>query len=110
MTAADLARAYYAAIDQHDYDTLASLLATDFTQHRSDRTLSGADRFVQFMREERPMTDTTHEIEGIYDGPGGVAVHGRLVSGDGDDLFTFVDVFDADADRERLLELRTFSE
>ncbi len=99
------ARAYYRALDEHDYDLLADLLASDFRQERPDRTLDGRERFVRFMREERPQTDTTHAVDGVYErGPEagggsadgadvGVAVEGRLRKADGDLIVRFVDVF-----------------
>ena len=108
--AASLARAYYRTIDAGDYDGLADLLAGDFVQVRGDRTLEGRETFVRFMREERPETDTTHEVDAVYlaDAPAGgsgpsdrgsggttgVAVRGRLRRADGSVWFGFVDAFD----------------
>ncbi|QZP36288.1 nuclear transport factor 2 family protein [Halobaculum magnesiiphilum] len=109
------ARAYYRAIDAAAYDDLAALLAPAFVHERPDRTLSGREEFVRFMREERPRTDTEHRIDAVYvesdatddgdpesdgDAPDGIAVRGRLLD-DGGELFGFVDVFEfesADAD------------
>ena len=94
---AALAREYYRTIDADEYDALADLLAPEFVHARPDRTLSGRDRFVAFTRDERPMTETTHVVETVYDvGPGdsgSVAVRGRLLDADGAELFAFVDVF-----------------
>ncbi|WP_058367684.1 nuclear transport factor 2 family protein [Haloparvum sedimenti] len=87
------ARAYYDAIDSGDYDRLAALLRPEFVHYRPDRTLEGRDAFVRFMRDERPMTDTTHAVDGVYPEGIGVAVRGRLRGPDGEDLFAFVDVF-----------------
>lgn len=106
------ARAYYRALDEADYEALADLLAPSFVQERPDLTLEGRDRFCTFMREERPRTDTTHEVDAIYvrggedgdgeiasrersgaDDPTEVAVRGRLLTADGDRLVRFVDVF-----------------
>jgi len=71
----------------------ATLFAPEFVQRRPDRTFEGRGRFVAFMRDERPMTDTSHAVDAVYpDGPG-VAVHGRLLDADGDEVFAFVDVF-----------------
>ncbi|WP_066417920.1 nuclear transport factor 2 family protein [Halorubrum aethiopicum] len=117
--AARLARSYYAAIDGGEYDRLGDLLDPAFVHDRPDRTLEGRDRFVAFMRDERPLTDTEHVVDATYErDPGGgddgsapaestgVAVRGRLLDADGDELFAFVDVFDV-ADG-RLTELRTY--
>lgn len=89
------ARAYYRALDEDDYDLLSSLLAPDFVHDRPDMTLDGRERFVEFMRDERPMTDTTHPIDGVYteESGDGVVVRGRLLGPDGDTLARFADVF-----------------
>ncbi|MFB6103121.1 MAG: nuclear transport factor 2 family protein [Haloplanus sp.] len=90
---ASTVRAYYEAIDAGAYDRLAGLLAPDFVQHRPDLTLDGRERFVRFMREERPRTDTEHILDAVCVGDDGtVFARGRLRSADGDDLFGFVDV------------------
>jgi len=87
------AREYYRAIDEGDYDALADLLAPGFVHDRPDRTLDGRERFVRFMRQERPETDTTHEVDAVYRNDAGVAVEGRLLRADGSEWFGFVDVF-----------------
>jgi len=92
---AEQASAYYRAIDGDDYDLLAALLTESFVHQRPDRTIEGRERFVRFMREERPQTDTSHPIDGVY-GHGdedGVAVRGRLLDGDSERIVGFVDVF-----------------
>jgi ketosteroid isomerase-like protein len=90
----DTARAYYRTLDAGAYDELSALLDPDFVHHRPDRTLEGRERFVRFMREERPMTDTTHELCSIYRaiGDGEVAVRGRLLDAGDEPLFGFLDV------------------
>ncbi|MFB6266842.1 MAG: nuclear transport factor 2 family protein [Halodesulfurarchaeum sp.] len=108
MEPGELARRYYACLDEGRYEALEEVLAPEFVHHRSDRRLEGRDRFVSFMRDERPRTDTEHAIETIYTGPGGVAVRGRLLLPDGSEWFEFVDVF---AVRDgRLRTLRTFTD
>ena len=97
------ARAYYRALDEDDYDLLESVLAPEFVHERPDVTLSDRDRFVRFMREERPVSDTSHAIDGVYrrdadTGEGSeaaaeIAVRGRLLGPDGEQLGGFVDVF-----------------
>lgn len=104
-------RRYYAAIDGDDYDGLRALLADDFVQHRPDRTLEGADAFVRFMRDERPLTDTEHDVVSVFpavDAPE-AAARGRLVDADGDELLAFVDVFAFDDDG-RMSTLRTYTD
>lgn len=110
-----LARAYYDCLDGDDYDRLATLLAPEFVHDRPDLTLSGRDRFVRFMREERPESDTTHEVDAIYRSGEGVAVTGRLYASDGSlmtsflDAFAFVEESDADGDGPVIGEITTYS-
>lgn len=59
-------REYYAALDDHRYDDLRGILAPGFTQHRPDRTFEDRAAFVAFVREDRPHSDTTHDIDGVY--------------------------------------------
>jgi ketosteroid isomerase-like protein len=89
------ARAYYRALDEGDYDLLADLLAPEFVHERPDRTLEGRERFVRFMREERPQTDTTHPIDAVYIQQTGdqIVVRGRLLDAGGSVIARFVDVF-----------------
>ncbi|MFC7141443.1 nuclear transport factor 2 family protein [Halosimplex aquaticum] len=91
--AVERARAYYRALDEHDYERLTDLLAPEFVHERPDLTLDGRERFVTFMREERPQTDTSHRVEEVLDGPDRVAVQGRLLAADGTEITGFVDVF-----------------
>lgn len=88
------AREYYRAIDSHAYDDLAALLDPAFVHYRPDRTIEGREAFVEFMREKRPMNDTTHEVRTVYEADEGVAVRGRLLDSEDGALFGFVDVFE----------------
>ena len=101
------ARAYYRALDEGDYELLADVLATDFVHERPDRRLEGRERFVQFMREERPQTDTSHPIETVYEGSATVAVEGQLLAADGSEITRFVDVFAFEAGDIRRLRTHT---
>ncbi|ERG96189.1 nuclear transport factor 2 family protein [Haloquadratum walsbyi] len=103
----EAARAYYDSIDQDNYDKLASLLTPEFTHQRSDQTLAGRERFVQFMRDERPMTDTTHVVDRVYTNKNEVAVRGRLLR-EGELLFEFVDVFIFD--EHNMSRLQTYTQ
>ncbi|MFB6195160.1 MAG: nuclear transport factor 2 family protein [Haloplanus sp.] len=106
-------RAFYAAIDDGAYDRLRSLLDPEFVHRRPDRTLDGRERFVRFMREERPRTDTTHVVETVCvcapdaDADATAFARGRLRSTDGDDLFGFVDVHRVG---ERIRSLTTYTD
>jgi ketosteroid isomerase-like protein len=88
-------RAYYRALDEGDYEALAGVLAPSFVQVRPDRTFDGRDDFVSFMRDDRPVRETTHELAAVYRTDAGDewAARGTLVSSDGDPLFEFVDAF-----------------
>jgi len=92
---AETARTYYRALDGDDYEVLADLLAPGFRHVRPDTTIEGRDRFVRFMREERPVRDTSHPVDAVYDRRDGgeVAVRGRLLDPDGTRMVQFVDVF-----------------
>jgi ketosteroid isomerase-like protein len=103
-----LVREYYRAIDDGAYRSLHDILTWGFVHVRPDRTLDGRERFVSFMREERPDPDTTHEIEAVYTNRDGAAVEGRLLRASGEEWFRFVDVFEHDDGR--LSGLRTYTD
>jgi ketosteroid isomerase-like protein len=96
MNRRDAVVGYYHAIDEGAYDRLAALLTPGFVHRRPDRTLDGRERFVRFMREERPRTDTEHVLTEMCvsadEAEATVFAEGRLVTVDGDDMFGFVDV------------------
>lgn len=97
MDRPETANAYYAALDGGDYGALADLLAPGFVHDRPDRTVEGRERFVRFMREERPRTDTTHAVDATVADGARVVVEGRLLA-DGELLVGFVDVFSFEGD------------
>ncbi|PSQ23273.1 ketosteroid isomerase [Halobacteriales archaeon QS_8_65_32] len=101
-----VARAYYAAIDEGRYDDLRGLLGSGFVHDRPDGNLGGPETFVRFMRDERPLTDTTHEIDGTYANGERIAVRGRLCH-DGGVLFEFLDVHTIE--EGTLAHLRTYT-
>lgn len=102
------ARAYYDRLDGHEYDALADLLAPGFVHERPDRSLDGRETFVEFMREQRPQTDTTHPIDAVYEnGADELAVRGRLLDSDGERITSFVDVFSFDGDHIAFIQTYT---
>ena len=103
-------RAYYAALDEGAYDEFDELLIPEFVQRRPDRAFEGREAFVAFVRDERPMTDTTHALDTVFVADGGseAAVRGRLLNADGEDLFPFVDVHELTGDG-RIERLETFT-
>jgi len=109
MTDAEpLVRAFYTALDEHNYDDLVSLLDPSFTHYRPDRTFDGRDAFVSFMRDGRPMTDTTHELERVFPHADGAAVQGQLLDANDEALFRFVDVHTVSA--EQITSVRTYTQ
>ncbi|GAA0666750.1 nuclear transport factor 2 family protein [Natronoarchaeum mannanilyticum] len=103
----ELVRAFYDALDEHAYDDLRGLLDPEFVQERPDRTFEDREAFVAFMREDRPQTDTTHEIERVFVDEDRAAVQGRLLDSSGEELFRFADVHDVEDDR--IVHLRTYT-
>jgi len=91
----DVVRAYYAALDDHDYDRLAALLALPVAHYRPDQILAGRDALVSFMRDERPNRNTSHDLRAVYvsEDDEEVAVRGQLRDASDETLFEFVDVF-----------------
>lgn len=110
MDGRDLASEYYRTVDEDDYETLESLLVEEFVHDRPDMTLEGRDRFVSFMRDERPVKDTVHILEAVYATDDGerVAAEGKLVRNDESVWFRFVDTF-AFADR-KIETIRTYTD
>ncbi|WP_435118069.1 nuclear transport factor 2 family protein [Halolamina sp. C58] len=114
MSHTDPVERYYEAIDAMDADGLAAVLAPDFRHDRPDRTIEGRERFVEFMMNERPRTDTVHAVDTLFlpktddDARGReVAAHGRLFAEDGKELFAFVDLFTVEDGA--IVDLRTFT-
>lgn len=109
MDATSTARAYYDYIDTDQYELLGSLIAPSFVQERPDRTFTGRAQFVEFMQEERPVKDTSHDIFSVFSAPAGdVAVEGALRRADGSAMFRFVDVFRFD-ESGRIGEIATYT-
>ena len=100
-------RAYYRRLDAGDYGDLESLLHPTFVQRRPDRTFDDRAAFLQFMKEERPMTETTHELTTVCASAGGRAASGHLLDVDDNQLFAFIDVFEFGADG-RITRLVTY--
>lgn len=107
MDPATLARSYYEAIDEDEYDRLRDLLAAEFTQQRSDRTFEDRESFVSFMQHDRPERDTIHEIEHVTATEDRVVVEGALRRSNGEVWFEFADAFDVTDGK--LASLRTYS-
>jgi ketosteroid isomerase-like protein len=103
-------RAYYAALDEGAYDEFDELLVPGFVQRRSDRSFEGRESCVAVIRHHPPGTGTTHpHMFPEQDSRGDeVAVRGRLLDADGEELFPFADVLDL-TDDGRIGRLETFT-
>ena len=66
MNAEATVRAYYDRLDDARYDDLRTVLAPGFTQRRPDRTFPDREAFLAFLVEDRPHTDTVHELDGVF--------------------------------------------
>ena len=66
MSQTELVECYYEAIDAMDADGLAAVLDSEFRHDRSDGTIEGRERFVEFMMSERPRTDTVHAVDTLF--------------------------------------------
>jgi ketosteroid isomerase-like protein len=66
MDAEATVRAYYDCLDDARYDDLRDVLAPGFTQRRPDRTFPDREAFLSFVVEDRPHTDTVHELDGVF--------------------------------------------
>ncbi|WP_227353245.1 nuclear transport factor 2 family protein [Haladaptatus salinisoli] len=107
MNAESAVRGYYDAIDAHDYETFAGLLAPDVVHRRPDRTIEGRETLVGFMRDDRPDKRTTHEVRRVFEGGASAVAEGRLLDSGGEELFAFVDAFSISDGR--IEEIRTYT-
>ena len=107
MDQSTLVADYYRCLDDHEYETLASLLHPDFVQHRPDRSFDGREAFVEFMETGRPNTDTTHRVDTLLESTASLAAYGRLFDAEGSELFEFIDVFRFE--EGQILAVDTFS-
>ncbi len=108
VTAEALTRAYYEALDTGEYDSLTELLEPGFVQQRPDRTFDNRAAFITFMREERPMTDTTHELQAVLTDDTHAVARGTLFDSTGDPVFEFLDWFTRTPNGDRFRRLETF--
>jgi len=97
---------YYRCLDEHEYETLKSVLAADFMQYRPDRTFEDRTAFISFMRDDRPLTNTRHRIETVKQAPESIAVYGRLLDSNEEEVLSFIDVFEI-SEEGTITNLRT---
>jgi ketosteroid isomerase-like protein len=91
---------YYDAIDEEDFEKLTDLIDPEVVHYRPGGTLEGREEFIEFMRDERPMEETTHKVDGFYGtGPKVAdetesAAVGRVMNDEDEEtLFDFLDLF-----------------
>lgn len=103
---------YYDALDEGDYDALLVVLAPSFEQTRPDRSFTSRQSFIDFMQEDRPHEDTSHEVDVVYrdeaDERDELAVRGRVCTNGGAELVGFIDIFQFDDGR--ISQLRTYTD
>jgi len=109
MDRRDTVERYYRHIDADEYEPLRELLAPEFVHDRSDMRLDGRAAFVAFMRDERPDTETSHELTTLYEAETAVAAEGTLRRASGDKMFSFVDTFRFDGEVVRAVTTYTHS-
>ena len=107
MNSESVVRGYYDAIDVHDYETFAGLLAPDVVHSRPDRTIEGREALVGFMRDDRPDKRTSHEVRRVFEDGEAAVAEGRLLDSDGEELFEFADVFSLSDGQ--IAEIRTYT-
>lgn len=101
MSLSETVEAYYQYLDEHRYDALETILAGNFVQKRPDRTFASRETFLQFMKSDRPVQDTSHKVERIFEGPTQkIAVRGCVLKPDGSKWFEFLDVFSFDGNQQ----------
>jgi ketosteroid isomerase-like protein len=103
-------RAYYAALDEGAYDEFDELLVPGFVQRRSDRSFEGRESWGAVKGDDPPGRRPTHPRDtGVGADRGDeVAVRGRLLDADDEDLFPFIDVHRIAGDG-RIERLETFT-
>lgn len=78
-------RRYYQLIDDGDIDALIELFAEDVTYHRPGQApIDGRDDLEYFYREQRPLSDGSHEVVSVLVDGDRVAVRGRFSGRQGD--------------------------
>lgn len=100
-------RAYYQYLDAGEYDELEPLLAPSFVQRRPDTEFSDREAFLTFMAEDRPLTETSHDVTAVCASVAGWAAFGRLRDAEGDVMFEFIDVFAFDTE-DRISKLDSY--
>lgn len=108
----DLIDTYFGALDEAEYDPLESVFADDVTYHMPSETIEGIADLMEYFREHRLPSRTTHELSLRIHGQTASAVEGHVtgeLTNGGQFDGPFVDVFVFDEDRERILRMSVYS-
>lgn len=83
-------RSYYDRVDAADYEGLLALFADDVVYDRPGQdAIEGIDAMERFYREERPLSDGTHELHAVVVEGDTAAVQGRYTGRQGDRRVAF---------------------
>jgi len=106
----DLIDAYFDAMDAGDLELVRPALADDFVYESLAGDLEGFAGLETYMEELRGLANTTHEVTlRLHDGAASVA-EGTVTgeSGDGPAQAEFCNVFEFDADEERITRIGVY--
>lgn len=108
----DLIDAYFDALDDAEYAPLESVFTSDVTYRMPSETVEGKADLMDYFRNHRLPSRTTHDISlRIHDTDASAVegdVTGELTTG-GDFGGPFVDVFVFDDDRRRIDRMSVYS-
>ncbi|MFC3478471.1 nuclear transport factor 2 family protein [Halobacterium litoreum] len=90
MSLRERVHAYYDAVDDGRVDDLLALFADDVVYERPGQSpIEGKAELAEFYREDRPLTDGTHEIETVAVDGDRAAVRGTFEGKQDGDPVTF---------------------
>lgn len=106
----DLIDAYFEAMDTADLSELRPVLAEGFVYESLSGDLEGAAGLETYLEELRGLSNTTHEVTLLVHGEEASVAEG-VVTGESEDgpvEAEFCDVFEFDADDERLARIGVY--
>ena len=99
---------YFRALDEEDYTSIESAFTEDVTYRLPEETITNLDDAMEYFRNRRRPTNTTHEITRRIHDDETSAVEG-YVTGEmpdrGEFEGRFADIFEFDPETERISEL-----
>lgn len=89
-SARETVRRYYRLVDAGAYDDLVGLFADDVRYDRPGQgTIEGIDALERFYRDERPLSEGSHELRTVVVEDGTAAVRGVFSGRQGDETVSF---------------------